>query len=232
MLNRTGFPLIFSVLAMACLLSSCSTAPKRDESSWSGSGARQWLSKYCSKGPISVSGSVVIQANTREFKGQHPASIRMENDGSFLLEVTHILGGTLLRLRGRGDSFDLEAPSRPQYNRTGVSRYLGLEVPVLRALLQGELPCPKDASRSAETESGGPRVRVRDGEWDWYYSRAADGGEGVPYAVERVLGKGETPESTVQLWIENWDSEGGFARKIRIKTADGELKWIWRSREP
>jgi len=227
-----GSNVVLSALAMACLLSSCATAPKRDESSWNVNRARAWLSKYCSKGPISLSGSVVLQANTREFKGQHPASIRMEKDGSFLLEVTHILGGTLLRLRGRGDSFDIEAPSRPQYNRTGVSRYLGLEVPVLRALLQGELPCPSGAARSAEPETQGPRVRVREGEWDWVYSRTADGGEGVPFAVERVLGKGETPETTARLWIENWDSEGGFARKIRIKTADGELKWIWRSREP
>ncbi len=213
------------------LATACATPPKPDESVLSSGEARAWLERYCSRGPRAISGNLIVRANTREFKGQHPASVRFEPNGSFVLEVTHLLGGTLLRLKGEGETFDIESPSKPGANRKGVSRYLGIEAPVLGGLLLGDLPCPL-GWREAAPEIAGARIVLESGPWRWIYSRALDHAERVPYAIELMPRDFPDPEARIEFWIDDWDREAAFARKVRIRTSEGELKWTWRSRTP
>ncbi len=209
---------------------SCATAPKPASDRLTEVQAKSWLARYCSAGPRELSGSLVLQANTREFKGQHPASVHFEPSGRFTLEVTHILGGTLLRLSSDGISgLDSEIPSRPKLNRKGVKTYMGLEMPVLRDLLQGDLPCPK-AWKAARIELNGPEIRISSGPWRWTFFGAIEKDQRIPYRITLSSGEVMDPNRDIDLKIEEWDEARHFAKKVRIHTSEGDLKWIWRDR--
>ena len=217
------------------LLGACATAPKLDSSRLSLSEASVWLERYCSKGPRDLTGTLVVQANTREFKGQHPASLRFDPQGSFTLEVTHILGGTLLRLAGDGNSLEVEAPSKPKVNRKGVTHYMGIEVSLLRALLMGDLPCPEEW-KTAAPKIDGPGVQILSEPWIWNYTRALASGENaserVPFGLDLIPARGANPKSKIELRFEEWDAKRNFAKKVKIHTEEGDLKWVWRGRSP
>jgi len=223
--HHRGLWLGFLILSFGA---GCATAPKRDERAITSDEARAWLGKYCSKGPRSLVGGLVFQAKTREFKGQHPGSLRFEEKGGFTLEVTHILGGTLMRLSSDGKTFSIETPTRPALNRKDEVKYLGIELPILRGLLLGDLPCPFPALNPEPIEVEGPTIRLRSGPWLWVFSRAEVEGERVPFEVELRPVTGGAP--VFVLKIETWDRESGYAKKVRLTTPEGELKWIWRSR--
>lgn len=213
---------------------SCSSAPTRAQDTISVSQAREWLAQYCSKGPRELSGSLVFLANTPEFKGQHPGSVRMEKSGAFVLEATHILGGTLLRITSDGKTLDLVAPSRPKTNRSGITRYLGIELPILQGLLAGDLPCPTEW-KTSEIAVEGSEIRLATPSWIWSFSRAVEQDDRIPFGIDLIPSK-ENPgrdevKPRIELRIESWDRKKGFARKVKIHTPEGDLKWTWRSRE-
>lgn len=219
-----AFPLVF-----ALIMSSCVSAPKRDEAGVSVEEARTWLGRYCSPGPRALSGSLVFKAKTKEFKGQHPGSLRFESGGGFTFEVTHILGGTLMRLTSDGRTYSLEVPNKPRFNRQEETRYLGIELPVLRGLLLGDLPCPSLSEGFKNVEVAGPSIRLKSGPWTWVYSRAMGAQEKPPFEVQLVSQEGGVP--VFVLVIEEWDSQVNYAKKVRLTTPEGELRWFWRSRE-
>jgi hypothetical protein len=217
---------------------SCSTAPQRAQDTLSVSQAKEWLARYCFKGPRELSGSLVFQANTPEFKGQHPGSVRMERTGAFVLEATHILGGTLLRIHSDGKTFDLVAPSKPKVNRSGITRYLGLDVPILQGLLAGDLPCPSDW-RSAEVEVEGAEIRILSRPWIWSFTRAMSAGsekpvdqvDRVPFGIDLTPVEPAKSRGRIELRIETWDRSKNLAKKVRIHSEEGDLKWTWRNRD-
>jgi hypothetical protein len=216
-------------------LGACASAPKLDASKLSTPEAAAWFERFCSKGPRDLTGTLVVQANTREFKGQHPASLRFDPKGTFTLEVTHILGGTLLRLTSDGKALDVEAPSKPNANRKGVTHYMGIEVPLLRALLMGDLPCPEEWKKTTPKIEG-PAVQVLSYPWVWSYTRAAGSGKGsselVPFGLDLVPAGKSDSKLKIELRFDEWDREKNFAKKVRIHTEEGDLKWVWRARNP
>jgi hypothetical protein len=218
------------ILLLALFADACATAPKPDSAALSGADAVAWLDRYCSKGPRDLAGTLVVRANTREFKGQHPASLRFDRKGGFILEVTNILGGTMLRLRSDGTVFEIEAPMQPRYNRKGVTGYLGIEVSVLTQLLLGDLPCPEERKKSPAVVEGAS-VRIPTVPWIWSYTRAMVKDERVPHGLELIPAGKADPASRIELRIEEWDREGNFARKVNVHTAEGDLKWSWRERK-
>jgi hypothetical protein len=226
MLNFPRIP-VFALLCVL-LVPACSTVPIRDESAVSVEEARAWLSRFCSKGPRAMNGSLVFKAKTREFKGQHPGNLRFEPGGGFTLEVTHILGGTLMRLTSDGLTYALEIPAKPRLNRKEETRYLGIELPILRGLLLGDLPCPLSGKDAESVEVSGATIRLSSGPWIWVYSRTSRGGEKVPFQVELLPAEGGV--ASFVLSIEEWDSGRSFAPKAKLTTPEGELKWVWRSR--
>jgi len=219
-----------SVAFLSILAGACATAPKPDSAALSSAEASGWLERYCSKGPRDLSGSLVVHANTREFKGQHPASLRFDPKGGFVLEVTNILGGTMLRLRSDGASFEVEAPAKPEYSRKGVTRYMGIEASVLTQLLLGDLPCPAERTKGAPKVEGAS-VRITTVPWIWSYTRAVVKDQRVPYGLELIPAGKADPASRIELRIEDWDRERNFARKVRVHTAEGDLRWTWRERK-
>ncbi len=215
-------------MVLVLVLASCSTAPKRDEGSVSIDEARAWLGRYCSKGPRALNGSLVFKAKTKEFKGQHPGNLRFEPEGGFTLEVTHILGGTILRLTSDGRTFSLEIPTKPHFNRKDETRYLGIDLPILRGLLLGDLPCPVPGVNAGPVEVAGSTIRVNVGPWIWVFSRALGEVEKLPYEVELLPAGGGS--AVFVLSIEEWDQKLNYAKKVKLVTPEGELKWVWRSR--
>lgn len=211
------------------LASSCSTAPKRAHDTLTLPRAKEWLEHYCSKGPRALSGSLVFQANTPEFKGQHPGSIRIDKSGAFVLEATHILGGTLLRISSDGRTFDLLAPSKPKANRSGITRYLGLDLPILQGLLAGDLPCPTDW-KSADIRVEGAEIRVATRAWIWLFSRTEEEGR-VPFGIDLIPVDPAKERGRIELRIDTWDRAKSYAKKVRIHSAEGDLKWTWRNRD-
>lgn len=213
---------------MILFVTSCSTAPKRDEGAVSLEEARAWLGRYCSKGPRALNGSLVFKAKTKEFKGQHPGNLRFEPEGGFTLEVTHILGGTLMRLTSDGRTYSLDIPTKPRFNRKDETRYLGIELPILRGLLLGDLPCPIPGGNAEPVEVAGSTIRLKVGPWIWVFSRALAADEKLPFQVEILPAEGGAP--VFVLSIEEWDQKLNYAKKVKLVTPEGELKWVWRSR--
>lgn len=165
-----------------------------------------------------------MKSNTREFKGQFPASVSVEKEGKFFLEATNILGGTVLRIDGSAAAFDLWVPSKPKYSRKGMTRYLGLEVPVLAELLMGDLPCPRHFDEKSVAVKEG-RIEVRAPEALWSFERSSVASNEVPVRVQLQPSDGS---ERVDLEIESWDTR--YAKRVRVRASDGEIKWVWKSR--
>ncbi len=209
---------VFGFLVSA--LGACSSAPKISKTSLSDREATEWLHRYCSPGPRGIGGELVMKANTKEFKGQYPASLRIEKNGQFTLETTNILGGTILRMTSDGKTIDLLVPSKPKYNRNGITNYLGLDLSILSQLLMGDLPCPKEKSQ----------MKIEADGWVWTFEKAVAEAQGVPVKVT-LLPQGESDQKhRIELLIEEWDQEHHFAKKVTVRGPEGELKWAWRSR--
>jgi hypothetical protein len=158
----------------------------------------------------------------------------MEKSGAFVLEATHILGGTLLRITSDGRTFDLVAPSKPKANRTGMTRYLGIELPILQGLLAGDLPCPAEW-KTAGIAVEGSEIRVATRSWIWSFSRAVEQDDRIPFGIDLIPATADAGSGgmrpRIELRIESWDRKKGFARKVKIHAPEGDLKWTWRSRE-
>jgi hypothetical protein len=211
------------------MVAACAGAPRISTERFTREAAKKWLGNYCSRGPRGLMGQLVIRSDTPDFKGQFPASIRVGPEEGLLLEVTHILGGTLVRLRSDFRSFELEFPSKPAQNRKGLTRYLGLEVPVLSQLLFGDLPCPEGGKRESIRVVEN-RVEIEDGDWIWTFFRG-EGDAQVPVKVVLAPRGPEAATRRVELEIIAWDSQNGFAEKVRLQGPEGTLKWIWKNRQ-
>jgi hypothetical protein len=221
---------VIAVMVLSCsFFIACSSSPKVSESAGTESQARRWLKKYCSKGSRELGGNLVVKSNTREFKGQFPASVLVKKNGEFQLEVTNIIGGTLLRLTSNGMTLQILSPSRPQFNQSVASQYLGLEIPILTELLLGDLPCPNEGLLSSVRVEGSLMV-VQTPTWRWSFEKS-DGASGeVPF---RILLSAQTQSGAplkVELRVEEWDLDQSFAKKVSVLSPEGELKWVWRSR--
>jgi outer membrane biogenesis lipoprotein LolB len=227
-------PLAVVLIAFA---SGCSSTPSVNQSAVSVKDAETWLAKYCSKFDVKKAsnqelfGDLIMRSNTREFKGQYPASLHFDRSGNFTMEVTNILGGTMMQMKGSPKAVELSVPSKPRYNRKNVTSYMGLELPVLAQLLHGDLPCP-DGKPKVQTE--GSTIVMQTLNWKWIFERASDADGLIPVRVRLVPSITDAKmaaDQTILLSIDDWDREQAFAKKVVVKTFDGELKWTWRSRE-
>lgn len=220
---------LLASLVIPFLMSACTSTPAVNQSAINVKDAEKWLNQYCSTfNPQKMSanelnGEVVMRSNTREFKGQYPASIRYEKNGTFLMEVTNILGGTMMRMTGTASGIEILVPSKPQFNRKNVTNYMGLELPVLAQLLRGDLPCPSERSK---LQVEGSTIVIPTRSWKWIFERSTAEEGLIPVRVRLV-----SKEQTIALTIEEWNREERFAKKVLVKTVDGELKWTWRSRD-
>jgi|GEM_PF-2220931 len=223
----------FLVLTICLWMSACTSTPSIDPSAISTHDAEQWLSTYCSKFDVrkasgrELSGDLVMRSNTREFRGQYPAGLHFDRNGNFTMEVTNIIGGTMMRMTGDSRSIAIQVPSKPQYNRKNVTRYLGLEWPILAQLLHGDLPCP---TGTPKVQVEGSTIVLQTPTWKWIFERATPEEGSVPVEVRLVTAR-STSNQTILLTIEDWDRDQTFAKKVIVKSPDGELKWTWRSRE-
>jgi hypothetical protein len=211
----------------------CSSAPQKSDRILSSSEGQQWLKRYCSSAHKKVEGQMVIRSNTPEFKGQFPASIQVQPNGTFHFEVTHLLGGTLVQIRSDASGkIDIKSPSKPRLNRKEVDQYLGLPTQVLSQLLRGDLPCPSPQYWSSANSNGNdlevlvPATATRP-EQVWSFGRVKEVSDSGTQEVPGVL---FISPQNLELSIDEWDASGFFAKKAKVKTPQGELKWTWRSR--
>ena len=222
--------LIFSLLV---LVTACSSTPKISIKVASQAEAEKWLSRYCAKlHPQSeLLGNLVMKANTQEFKGQYPASLHFDQGGAFQLEVTNIIGGTLVQLKGNDQALAITVPSKPKYSRTGITHYLGLELSVLAELLHGDLPCPTvEAGNKIGVE--GARIVMETANWKWIFERGGVDEREVPVHVRLIpQAKGASIKDQIEMSIEGWDVDASYAKKVTVHSPEGELKWTWRTRE-
>lgn len=213
---------------LGLFLISCSTAPHASKEKMTDIEAKGFLAKRCSIVGISKSnlrelkGEILVRSSTREFKGQYPASIHFLKDGSFVLEVTNLIGGTVAMLKGNSSSIDVMSPPQPQFNRKGIQSYMGLPVKLLLQLLHGDLPCPDLKNITAD----GTRILMKDGKFNWEFERADEPSGLVPYRVKIS----DLDQAQVDLLIEKWNEPEGYAEKVKVSTPEGVLKWTWRSR--
>jgi hypothetical protein len=216
-------------LPASFMMSACAGTPPVSLDRVSADQAKAWLGRHCSVEVAPLTGQLVVKSDSADFRGQFLAQVRFEKGGAFVLEVTHLLGGTWARLTSDSKTFNLEFPSKPARNRTGLSHYLGLEVPILSRLLHGDLPCP-DEARQGRFRVSGHVIEVESGEWIWTFMKGESPGE-VPVRVilsPRVQSPGA---GKVELEIVSWNSEGRYAEKVVLRGPEGMLKWIWKNRQ-
>ncbi len=210
------------------LLSSCSSTPKSSQEKISQQEAESFLKRYCStlseKSSLDqeLFGDLIVRSSTKEFKGQYPASIHFSKDKSFSLEVTNIIGGSVAILKGDQSSVEVFSGSQPQYNRKNIKEYMGISIPLLTKLLHGDLPCPD----STAVRVAGNEILIKDGTFEWKIERSDQESGSVPVRM-RVF---DRDVLRVEMLIESWNREN-YAEKVKIRTAEGDLKWTWRSRE-
>ncbi len=217
------------LLPASLLMGACAGTPPVSLDRISADQAKVWLGRYCSDRGGSLTGQLVVKSDSSDFRGQFLAQVRFEQGGAFVLEVTHLLGGTWARLTSDSKTFNLEFPSKPGRNRTGLTHYLGLEVPLLSRLLHGDLPCPSEALRG-EFRVSGHVIEVDSGDWVWTFLKGEAPGE-VPVRVilsPRVQSSGA---GKVELEIVSWNTEGRYAEKVVLRGPEGMLKWIWKNRQ-
>ncbi len=216
---------------MLALASACAGTPKVSQERVTQERAEEWLKQYCSPGMRELAGDLLIKSSTKEFKGQFPASLHFEKDGKFLLEVTHILGGTLMRLSSDSKSFNIEMPSKPKLNQKGLTHYLGLEVPVLSQLFLGDLPCP-EVGVKRDVKVFENEIRIVTPQWTWIFYQSSESEGFVPVRVMLIPTSQEVDSRVkIELLIESWDRELGFAKKVSVHSPEGELRWIWKNRK-
>lgn len=218
-----------SAFLFAATLSACSSTPKSSQEKISFQEAQAFLKQYCSKIENQKSlereltGDILVRSSTKEFRGQYPASIHFSKDKEFTLEVTNLIGGTMAMLKGTPAEIQIISPGKPQYNRKGIHQYMGLPVPLFAKLIHGDLPCPDTTSLKVE----GSEILLNDGTLEWRIERSDQDSGSVPVRM-RIFDQGKVK---VEMAIERWNSEESYAEKVRIRTAEGDLKWSWRSRE-
>lgn len=224
MLNQTLFAIV-----IVALLSSCASTPKSSQEKISKQEAEAFLKKYCSKIvpkkalEQEMTGDILVRSSTKEFKGQYPASIHYSKDQDFSLEITNLLGGTVAILKGGPTEMEVFSPSHPKYNRKGIKQYMGLSIPLLSKLIHGDLPCPDSTSVKVE----GTEILVPDSGMEWRIERSDTASGSVPVRM-RIF---EEAKVKVELVIEDWDVEENYAKKVKVSTSEGDLKWNWRSRK-
>ena len=216
--------------SLLILLSACSSIPKSSTEKVSHEEAQTFLKKYCtpmvSQGLFEkeLTGEVIVRSSTKEFKGQYPASIHFSKNKEFTVEVTNMIGGTVTRLTGDEASIDVFSPGRPQYSRKGIHQYMGLSVPMFALFIHGDLPCPAYSSIRLDGNS----VVIQDsGGLEWWFERSDQASGSVPVQL-RIFDHGKVK---VEMVIESWNSGELYAEKARVHTAEGDLRWTWRSRE-
>jgi hypothetical protein len=212
---------IFAI-AISAVLCACSTTPIVSRDSLTVSQAKEFLAVHCSTKLKSIRGELLVRSSTREFKGQYPASILFNEDESFVLEVTHLLGGTVAMLKGNGQSVAVVSTVKPKYNQKGIRQYMGLPVRLLAQLLHGDLPCPD----TTNVQVDGSKILIQDGRLQWQMELAAQETGKVPYRI-RIW---EGPDLKIEMLIEHWNQEKAYAEKVKVVTPEGDLKWTWRSR--
>ena len=212
------------------LLSSCSTVSKVNQVKVNEDQAKKWFEQYCSKGVRAQSGRVVITSNSRDFKGQFPAELRFQKTGSFVLEATALLGGTLMRLSSDGRELQVVIPSKPELNRSHITHYMGLDLPSLSLLLMGDLPCPKEW-RSGGLRVEGTRMQILTSEWKWSFEKSDLVSGEIPIRVVLDSAKTDTETYSIELQIQDWNKDEHYAKKVSIKSPDGVFRWTWRNRQ-
>lgn len=212
------------VIPVLVALHSCSSFPLFNKDPLSVEEAYQWLNENCSRGPRETSGDVVAKANTREFKGRYPATLKVQLSGKFVVEVTNILGGTMAQLQGDGTSMDVLIPAKPKQSRRGLKHYLGLDPKVLSQFFMGDLPCPLVRTKE-DIETSGGEIIVNAAPGKWTYKRTVKNEGEKP--VELTL---KSPQGKVVLSIQDWDPSLRYAKKAKIVAPEGELEWTWRNR--
>lgn len=235
------------VFMLALLGASCATAPKLSETKFSRESSLQWLNEYCAYSLVpnekSIEGSLALKAQTPEFKGQHPASIRVNTNGSFFMEVTHILGGTIAQISGDDQFLRAHFPGREKYDQEKVTDYLGVPARIITQLFSGNLPCPTRARNQNDfivtSEPGGVLLSTELGDWYYRRSKQEHGGkvQEVPESLWIYSGKrrDNLQKPWVVLTIAEWDFQNKYIKKatLRSQLADGlqrELKWTWKNR--
>jgi hypothetical protein len=231
---------LFSAVLLAIgitFLSSCASSPKASTAAATDAEAKAWLNQYCSSvsqhSSAELFGSLIMRARTEEFKGQYPATLHYDRSGAFQLEVTNILGGTLVQLLGdapgANQALEIKSPAKPRYNRQGITHYLGLEVSVLTQLLHGDLPCPSLTNNTVTAE--GSKLVIQTPNWKWVFTRATAADQEVPVDVQLIPVSAAIEGKIIDMQIKDWDHQAHYAKKVYLKTPEGEILWSWRSRE-
>jgi hypothetical protein len=221
-------PIIGALIPALLLAGACAGTPKVSLDRVSEDQAKIWLERNCSVSSKSLTGELVLKSDSVDFKGQFPAQVRFERDGTYVLEVTHLLGGTWVRLSSDSKTFSLEFPSKPARNRNGMTHYLGLEIPILSQLLQGDLPCPPEV-RKGRFRVSGHVIEVDSGGWTWTFLKG-EPPEEVPVRVILAPRVQMSGAGKVELEIVSWNTEERFAEKVILRSPEGMLKWIWKNR--
>lgn len=137
------------------------------------------LTRAGSRGLNVQKGRLWFQVRTPDFQGQFPAQVRIDPQGSWVLQVTHGLGGPVAQLEGGPASpirfTDLRHPKKPPMTET-QGAWSQPPYAWMPALLRHQAPCPTGLSEGPTplvltiSPAGEKRLEVLDAEKNtWVY---------------------------------------------------------------
>src|SRR6185295_6528848 len=123
-------------------LSSCAHGPSTKELS----DPKLLMADACEPGQHSqtVTGSVWMNAQSKDAKGQFPANVVAKAPDSLTLEVVNLVGGTHAPITVAGKKYTIEVPDKNGKNqkREGQNSWGGIPLKWASDLFLGRIPCP------------------------------------------------------------------------------------------
>ncbi len=226
------------VLSFTCLFFvSCASTLRERKVQLSEKEIRRWFEQNCHAFlGKEVVGEWVVKSQTEQFKGQYPASIRIEKNpverkSLVVLEITHLLGGTVARLQGNAETgFSLKVPSKPKLSKQGLKSYLGLNPDEFIQALKGGVPCPGQSIQNWKLKWNQSEAQIESQPWNWTFEFVENQGEIVPKKIQLYSGT-QARSSSIQMTILEWDSSKKWIKKAELRSGNEWMRWTWRSRE-
>lgn len=173
-----------------------------------------------------VKGTVWMKLDSRDAKGQFPASVDAVSPDRVTLEVTNLLGSREALIQVDRGSYTVDVPSRGKqagHHAVGVGSWGGIPLRWASELFLGRIPCPAEntVDRIETTSDGDLVAETKTDKFTYHFRQWA----GHAWA-ESLHWDGQGTQ--VDFKFDDPEDKTGSPRKWEAKSARGEVKLRWK----
>jgi hypothetical protein len=177
-----------------------------------------------------VKGSIWMKLNSKDAKGQFPASVDAAAPDQVTLEVTNLIGGREALIKVRQGKYSVEVPDRAGgigRRAEGLGSWGGIPLRWASELFLGRIPCPSASTKAPKlqvTDSGDLIVQAGAERFIYHFRQWA--GRAWPESLHWES-KGY-PATSVDFKFDDPEDKTGSPKKWEAKSTRGEVKVRWR----